>query len=386
MHRIRPSTQKQRRIASLLLFLCAACEQSAPGRTEPSVEPTLGAQALEQKAEPTGGARGAAWGQQIAELSEPEGAFFSDTPLSNEDAYLEVAPAFERTGARGPSVYLGVGPEQNLTFIALARPTLAFVIDLRRANLLLHALYKSLFAEAETAREWLRLCLGRAPFESEPAAALPEWLHALRGAASSPQLHEALLQRTLERMRGPWGMTLDSDDEATLRKHLATFRERGLDLRYETTDRNDEFPSFGELIEAKDAQGRVRHFLADEASFRFLRQFQLEDRLVAVVGDLAGPHAMAAIAQVIGQRGLQVGSVYASNVEQYLLLDGKWPAWQRNLARLPRSRDAILVRSKMSPKQNKAKGRSHWRLQSTALSESVERAPAPATYAELFGD
>lgn len=386
MHGIRPRTQKQRRIASLLLFLCAACEQPAPGKAEPSGEATLGAQASALRAAPAGAARGADWGRQVAELSEPEGAFFSDTPLSNEDAYLEVASAFERTATLGPSVYLGVGPEQNLTFIAWARPALAFVVDLRRANLLLHALYKSLFIEAETAREWLRLCLGRAPFESAPVAPLPEWLHALRVAAKSPQMHEELLQRTLQRMRGSWGMTLEAGDEVTLRKHLETFRERGLDLRYETTDRNDEFPSLAELIEAKDAQGRARHFLADAASFRFLRQFQLEDRLVPVVGDLAGSHAVAAIAQVVRQRGLHVGSVYASNVEQYLLLDGKWSAWQRNLATLPRASDAILVRSRMSPKRSNAEGRAHWLLQSASLAETAERASVPASYADLFKD
>ena len=42
-------------------------------------------------------------------------------------------------------VYLGVGPEQNFTYIAALKPKMAFIIDIRRGNLHLHLMYKALF-------------------------------------------------------------------------------------------------------------------------------------------------------------------------------------------------------------------------------------------------
>ena len=42
-------------------------------------------------------------------------------------------------------VYLGVGPEQNFTYIAALKPRMAFIVDIRRGNLQLHLMYKALF-------------------------------------------------------------------------------------------------------------------------------------------------------------------------------------------------------------------------------------------------
>ena len=42
-------------------------------------------------------------------------------------------------------VYLGVGPEQNFTYIAALKPKMVFIVDIRRGNLQLHLMYKALF-------------------------------------------------------------------------------------------------------------------------------------------------------------------------------------------------------------------------------------------------
>src|SRR5207248_2110567 len=55
--------------------------------------------------------------------------------VSNEIAFQQVIPALTRAIKPG-GVYLGVGPEQNFTYIAAIRPKMAFVIDIRRQNLL----------------------------------------------------------------------------------------------------------------------------------------------------------------------------------------------------------------------------------------------------------
>ena len=84
---------------------------------------------------------------EIARLSEPEGAFDTDNLISNERSYLEVVPALLASGASG-GAYIGVGPDQNFSYIARIRPSVAYIIDIRRDNLLLHLLFKALFALA----------------------------------------------------------------------------------------------------------------------------------------------------------------------------------------------------------------------------------------------
>jgi hypothetical protein len=63
----------------------------------------------------------------IASLSEPGGDFDTDNLISNEQSYLHVVPALRALGGQGggSGVYLGVGPDQNFSYIAHLRPTLA---------------------------------------------------------------------------------------------------------------------------------------------------------------------------------------------------------------------------------------------------------------------
>src|SRR3954468_15457842 len=78
------------------------------------------------------------------ELSEPNGYFQSDNLVSNEIQFQQVIPDLEKT-ARANRVYLGVGPEQNFSYIAALKPSMVFIVDVRRGNLQLHLMYKALF-------------------------------------------------------------------------------------------------------------------------------------------------------------------------------------------------------------------------------------------------
>src|ERR1043166_6685794 len=68
-----------------------------------------------------------------ARLSEPGGYFDSDNLISNETSYQHVLSKMRELGTSG-GVYLGVGPDQNFTYIARLRPHLAILIDIRRDN------------------------------------------------------------------------------------------------------------------------------------------------------------------------------------------------------------------------------------------------------------
>src|SRR5687768_18357185 len=80
----------------------------------------------------------------ITDSSEAGGTFRSDNLLSNELQMQHVIPELIRTAVPGRA-YLGVGPEQNFTYIAAVKPSIAFIVDIRRGNLNLHLLYKALF-------------------------------------------------------------------------------------------------------------------------------------------------------------------------------------------------------------------------------------------------
>src|SRR5512145_423837 len=80
----------------------------------------------------------------IQQLSEEPGFFDSDNLVSNESSYLQISGPLEKLATKG-GVYLGVGPEQNFTYIAKTRPRLAILVDIRRQNQLFHLLFKFLF-------------------------------------------------------------------------------------------------------------------------------------------------------------------------------------------------------------------------------------------------
>src|SRR5689334_16838582 len=61
--------------------------------------------------------------------SEEDGVFRSDNLLSNETTFQYVIPDLLKTAKQG-RVYLGVGPEQNFTFISALKPTMAVIIDI----------------------------------------------------------------------------------------------------------------------------------------------------------------------------------------------------------------------------------------------------------------
>src|SRR5947207_2787171 len=83
-----------------------------------------------------------AFWQMVNELSEPGGFFRSDNFLSNENAFQTVIPELKANMPVG-GVYLGVGPEQNFTYIVAMRPKLAFIVDIRRQNMIEQLLYKA---------------------------------------------------------------------------------------------------------------------------------------------------------------------------------------------------------------------------------------------------
>ena len=99
--------------------------------------------------------------QLISRFSEPDGFFNSDNLISNEDTYQHVIPELVRIVKPG-GVYLGVGPDQNFTYIAAVAPRMVFIPDVRRGNMLVHLMYKAIFELSANRVEFLSRLFSRA--------------------------------------------------------------------------------------------------------------------------------------------------------------------------------------------------------------------------------
>jgi hypothetical protein len=282
-------------------------------------------------------------------LSEPGGYFDTDNLISNERSFLHVTPAL-RVPALAGGVYLGVGPDQNFSYIAHARPSLAIIVDIRRDNLLLHLLFKALFQLAPTRIEYLSLLTGRAP----PAAAdvwtarpVRDVIAAIDRAAPLGADRLAALDQRLAATIDAFGMALTPEDHRTIVRFHRRFVDDGLSLQFNSTGRAPQFnyPTYRDLLLETDRAGTPRSFMAIEADYQFVRSLQGRDLVVPIVGDLAGPQALAAVARFLSDRKAQVSAFYVSNVEFYLFRQGSFARFVNNVARMPRRDGSVIIRS-----------------------------------------
>jgi len=276
----------------------------------------------------------------VARLSEPGGYFDTDNLVSNEQSYQHPIGALKELRVSG-GAYLGVGPDQNFAYILAVRPQIALIVDIRRDNMLQQLLFKDLFQRARNRLEYLCLLFARpiptdlASWNERPLEDLLHYIDTTRGRGP-PRLDV-----------GRFGVPLDSQDLVKIDQMHREFVTTGLDLRLTTFNRPPrlDYPTYRQLLLEKDLDGRQSGYLVREADFRYLLQLQRSNRIVPVVGDLSGSQAMAAVARFLEQRRLTVSAFYTSNVEQYLLRDGSFVPFTRNLAALPHDARSVIIRS-----------------------------------------
>ena len=161
-------------------------------------------------------------------LSEPPGSFpLSDNLVSNEPRLAENARRIHRRGG----VYIGVGPEQNFTYIARLRPSTAFIIDIRRENRSLHLLYKALFEISHNRADFVSRLFSRA----RPAGRMSNARELFAKVAAQPPSEE-LRRRTLalvrERLVGVHGFPLSQNDLDWIEQALHAFYRNGPDIHF----------------------------------------------------------------------------------------------------------------------------------------------------------
>jgi hypothetical protein len=282
------------------------------------------------------------------ESSEPNGFFRSDNLTSNELWFQRVIPDLVQKTRPG-GVYLGVGPEQNYTYITAIRPAMAVIFDIRRGNMLLQLMYKAIFELTNDRADFVSMLF------SKPR---PKSLHRnssageLFAAFAAPPASDALYQQNLRAIEGHLTQTrrfpLSPDDLRGIEHVYHAFYWSGFAVRPS--------PTYADLMTEHDGTGVNRSYLASDESFQFLKRLQGRNLVVPVVGDFAGPKAIRAVGTYLKSHGATVTAFYLSNVEQYLYQDRKWTAFCRNVASLPLDASSTFIRSQSTGRYGFANG------------------------------
>ena len=280
------------------------------------------------------------------DLSEPGGTFRSDNLLSNERLLQYVIPSLARD-IRPGTAYLGVGPEQNFTYIAALKPAIAFIVDIRRGNLQLHLLYKALFELSADRVDFVsKLFSRKRPAGLSPASSAEELFRAFVTTEPDPALFERNLAAVREHLTVARKLPLTADDLQAIEWVYGIFGSNGPLIQYSGYfGGSSSFPTYAELMTATDGTGAARSYLASADSFTFLKTLHTRNLIIPVVGDFAGPKALRAVGRYLKDKHATVGAFYLSNVEQYLGRENRWGLFCENVTFLPLDISSSFIRS-----------------------------------------
>lgn len=289
--------------------------------------------------------------QMITEFSETGGYFRSDNFVSNETTSQFVIPELKNTIKPG-GVYLGVGPDQNFTYIVALEPRMSFILDIRRQNMLQHLMYKALIELSADRTEFVSRLFSRPrPTGLDASASAEQLFDAFGQVDRSRQLYNENLEAIIKRLKGHHGFTLTSEDEKGIEYVFNAFYVGGLDLNYNGPANvglggRGRMPSYAELMMQTDREGLNRSYMSSEEPFHVLQELESKNLVVPLVGDFAGPKAIRAVGDYLRERSASVSVFYLSNVEQYLFQqDDDWSKFFTNVGTLPLESNSTFIRS-----------------------------------------
>lgn len=282
-------------------------------------------------------------------LSEPNGSFQSDNLLSNELVFARMVPDLVAQTKPG-GVYLGVGPEQNFTYIAAIKPKIAFITDIRRGNLHMHLMYKALFELSKDRAEFVsRLFTKPRPDGLGPGSSVTDIMNAYWNVTTSDEAtYNANLAAIHAHLTASHKLPLSAEDLAGVARVYRTFYWYGPAMTYAAntslTLLANRGTTYSDLMTQGDTNGQGLSYLGSEEKFLFLKELQRRNLVVPVVGDFAGPKALRAVGAYVRDHGATVTAFYLSNVEQYLRRANTWQAFCSNVATFPIDDASVLIR------------------------------------------
>ena len=168
----------------------------------------------------------------VNDISEPGGYFRSDNFLSNEQGFLYPIPELKKTTRPG-GVYLGVGPEQNFTYIVALQPKMAIIFDIRRQNMIEHLMYKALVEMSPDRAEFVSKLFGRKrPSGLDTSTSSLMLWTAYDTASADSVLYRTTLAAIKDRLTKVHGFVLSSSDSASLNYVYSAFYQAGPAINY----------------------------------------------------------------------------------------------------------------------------------------------------------
>ena len=329
--------------SSLLLVVAAAIWTAVPASTIHSAGFSTPAAGLPERL------TDAAFWKLAADLSEPGGFFrITDNYTSNE---IEVGRLFTMLREREVKggVYLGVGPEQNFSYIAAIRPAMAFIVDIRRQAAMQHLMFKAAFELSRDRAEFISLLFAKPrPQGIEKGTAIQAIWDAYFGTSTDAALATKSRQRIVDHLTRTHGFTRTADESAQLESVISAFAVfgPGITTRGSLAGRGGgNNVTFADLTGwSVDANGQPQSFLSSDEHFQTIKTLHERNLIVPISGDFGGPKAIRAIAAYLSANGGTVSAFYVSNVEQYLFQDGKQRAFYENVATLPLTDRSVFIR------------------------------------------
>lgn len=283
--------------------------------------------------------------RMTTEMSEPGGFFRSDNFASNEWTFQYVIPELNRTTKLG-GVYLGVGPDQNYTYIAAMKPKVAFILDIRRQNMMLHLMYKAIMELSEDRVTFASKLFSR----PRPTAAgltdsstADQVLAAVHATPFDRRMYDDNFAAVKEQLVTKHGFPLSADDLASLHYVYLTFYSLGLGINYQGNA--NARPTWWDLQVETDLAGVYRSYMATEANYKYLKGMHDKNLIVPLVGDFGGPKALRAIGKYLTDNKETVTAFYLSNVEQYLFQSDSWRYFYESVSTLPLDSASTFIRS-----------------------------------------
>jgi hypothetical protein len=288
--------------------------------------------------------------KMVTDLSEPGGYFrIPDNFTSNE---MEVGQLFSmlRDQKIQGGVYLGVGPEQNLSYIASIRPKMAFLFDIRRQALLQHQMFKAVFELSPTRADFISMLFSkpRPANLADTTKIQPMW-DAFWYVPTDTALARQNWQKISDQLTKTHGFVFTPEELTGMKYVYDSFIAYGPTIttngpQYSGRGGNNA-NTFADMTGySPDAAGVPQSFLSSEENYRVVRDLQVKNLVVTVTGDFGGPKAIRAVADWLKAHGGTVSAFYVSNVEQYLFMDGKDGAFYSNVATLPMNEQTIFIR------------------------------------------
>lgn len=279
-----------------------------------------------------------------SESSEPDAYFrITDNYTSNEREIGQVFAMLREAGVKG-GVYLGVGPEQNFTYMAAIKPSMAFILDIRRQAAMQHLMYKAVFEFASDRADFISLLFSKPrPAGLQVASPIQQIWEAFTAVPTDQAMATKTYERIKKHLTETKKFTFTEDELAKLQAVWGAFTAFGPSISTRGTGPSGS--TFADLTGwALDYNGQPQSFLSSDEHFKTVKSLHDRNLIVPVTGDFGGAKALRAIGAYLKKEGGSISGFYVSNVEQYLFQDGKNTAFYENVATLPISDMSVFIR------------------------------------------